>query len=69
MGGSLERPALASLRLPPLRLKRLPLRAVLLLRLRFGGRGRTVMLLLLPHWLCPVSCPAVAVPVRCGMGA
>ena len=69
MVGSLERPALASLRLPPLRLKRLPLRAVLLLRLRFGGWGRTVMLLLLLHRLCPASCPAVVVPVRRGMGA
>ena len=69
MVGALERPALASLRLPPPRLKRLPLRAVLLLRLRFGGRGKRLMLLLLPHWLCPVSCLVVAVPVRCGMGA
>ena len=60
MVGTLERPALASLRLPPPRLKRLPLRALLLLRLRFVGRGRRVwLLLLLPHWLS----------VRCGMGA
>ena len=68
MVGTRERAALASLRLPPPRLKGLLLRALLMLRLRFAGQGKRV-LLLLQHWLGPVSCPVVAVPVRCGMGA
>ena len=60
---------LASSRLLLLRLKRLPRRAGLLLRLRFGEWGRTVWLMLLQHWLRPASCPVVVVPLQCGMGA
>ena len=63
-----ERPALASLRPPPPRLKRLFPRALLRLRLRFAGQGQEA-LLLLPHWLSPVSRLVVAVIVRCGTGA
>ena len=53
--------------LPP-RLERLFPRALLMLRLRFAGQGKRA-LLLLQHWLSPVSRLVVAVPVRCGMGA